>query len=109
MMTGSELLRAAILKEIYNHKPSTKALHGQLARTVDHIHHPPGWMKQKAFDGQTWIQLDIHERKYLIRTALYELMRSGSVKRTLRRSVLGRNISRLEVVSVLDMLASDGI
>ena len=106
----NELLRREVIKYVHRRRPSRGMLTGELAKGPSHRDKHPDWMKVKAFEGRSWVQLGIHERKYLLRKLVPAMLASG----ILRLVEVFPNVPvvrqqaqfRLELGSVLDMMAA---
>ena len=102
----NELLRREVIKFVHRRRPSRSILVGELAKGPSRVPLHPDWMKVKAFDGRSWLQLGIHERKYLLRKLVPGMIASGTLRLVETFNVLRQTQYRLEVGSVLDMMAA---
>ncbi|MGD9726299.1 MAG: hypothetical protein AB7V39_07875 [Nitrospiraceae bacterium] len=101
-----ELLRHEITNFVFKNTPTRASLVGNLAKAAHKLGRPPTWMNAAVFDGRTWIELGIHERKYLLRIAVAEMLEDGRLVREELYLGRGKKQVRIKPGSILDRLAT---
>lgn len=103
--SGKDLLQWEVLKRVEKCGCSRKSLVNALTKSIPGCDQRPEWMDKPEFDGQTWVELNIASRKYILRLAVNELIARGQLEwRVRERRGIGIK-SKLIVPSVLDMLS----
>jgi len=103
---GSELLTKQILSTIHHRQGTTKAtIIGNFAKGLSDTN-SKRWMKEEAvFDGDTWLQLGVHERKYVLRKVLASLEETGVIRYETKKRLVGGASRVMKPGNVLDLLA----
>lgn len=101
-----ELLKSELVNYCFKHATSKASVIGNLAKAVHKLARPPVWMHEPSFDGSTWLELPVHERKYYIRLAFNELLGSGRLVTESFTTLLGQKQVRYKAGSVLDRFAT---
>ena len=106
---GAPLLTQEILRVANRRHGTTKAIViGEFAKSPKHRRDDqhPDWMKKKAFDGDAWIDLGIHERKFILRKLLARLEETGTIYYESKKTIYNSIRRTMRVGSVLDLMAN---
>jgi hypothetical protein len=107
MRANNELLRRELVKYVHERSPSRGSLVGEIAKAPSRRQSNPDWMKVKAFDGRSWLDLGIHERKYLLRKTIPDMLARGVLRLEECASVVQQQSKfRLRVGSLLDVVVA---
>jgi hypothetical protein len=101
-----ELLKNELVNYCFKHATSKSSVIGNLAKAAHKLARPPEWMHEPVFGGSTWIELQVHERKYYIRLAFNELLEGGRLVTESFTTLLGQKQVRYKAGSVLDRFAT---
>lgn len=105
-MTGRETLQRAIIKFVYERRPSKADIIGEFAKAPSKRDRNPEWMSEPLFDGVPWLELMTHERKYWLRMNINPMTDAGYLKVESKLTISGQYRNRYKVGSVLDRLAA---
>ena len=96
-----------MLKFVHKRQPTRAVLVGEFAKGPDRRDHNPEWMEARVFDGSTWLELKVHERKYLLRKIYSDLIKRGALRReSVPSNYTPQPFNKLVVGTVLDILAA---
>ena len=113
-MIGPELLKQEIIKHVHARSVTKAMVVGFMAKSANKLAHPPDWMSVPAFcaleldkgGDQSWLELNVSERKYHVRKALSAMLDTGHLRKEPYTTRFGSKQLRLRLGSVLDRFAA---